>query len=284
MAPAQHSLTVRGRRLARELRSRREDAGMTLDQAAAALGWNRFKLGRIEAGRTRATAADVGRILDLYGTEDSVHAVLVQLARDAGRRGWWTAYSGVFTGGYVALENEASEIRTYHVQLVPGLLQTEDYARAVISAGVPDDPEEANKRLHARMARKTLLSRPDAPSLRAVLSESTLRQLIGGPRVMHDQLIELDRVTQRANVAIRVLPFRVGARAGVEGSFVILGYADPLDPDIGYSEGIYGNVYIEGADHVARCNAEFDAIWNAALNEEESKTFIAAIAAELQIP
>ncbi|XVQ10889.1 helix-turn-helix domain-containing protein [Spirillospora sp. CA-255316] len=281
MAPLQHSLTARGRRLARELRAHRERAGMTLDQAAAALGWNRFKLGRIEAGKTRATAADVGRILDLYGTEDSVHAALVQLARDAGRRGWWTAYSGVFTGGYVSLEDEASEIRTYHVQLVPGLLQTEDYARTVISAGVPDDPDEVNKRLHARMARKTLLSRPDAPQLRAVLAESALRQLIGGPQVMHDQLTDLNRAAQRPNVDIRALPYTVGARAGVEGSFVILSYTDPLDPDIAYSEGIYGNVYIEGADHVARCNAEFNTIWNAALGEEQSAALITAIAAEL---
>jgi DNA-binding XRE family transcriptional regulator len=281
MAPVPHSLTARGRRLARELRAHRERAEMTLDQAAAALGWNRFKIGRIEAGKTRATAADVGRILDLYGTEDAVHAALVQLARDAGRRGWWTAYSGVFTGGYVSLEDEASEIRTYHVQLVPGLLQTEDYARAIISAGVPNAPDEVNKRLHARMARRTLLSRPDAPMLKAVLAESALRQLIGGPQVMRDQLIELTRVAQRPNVDLRALPYAVGARAGVEGSFVILGYSDPMDPDIGYSEGIYGNVYIEGADHVVRCNAAFEAIWDAALNEGQSAAFITAIAEDL---
>ncbi|MFB4316339.1 helix-turn-helix domain-containing protein [Actinomadura sp. 21ATH] len=281
MASLQHSLTARGRRLARELRAHRESAGMTLDQAAAALGWNRFKLGRIESGKTRATAADVGRILDLYGTEDSVQAALLQLAREAGRRGWWTAYSGVFTGGYVSLEDEAAEIRTYHVQLIPGLLQTEDYARAVISAGTPGDPDEVNKRLHARMARKTLLSRPDPPRLKAVLAESALRQLIGGPQVMQGQLTELGRAAQRPNVEIRALPYTVGARAGVEGSFVILRYLDPLDLDIAYSEGIYGNVYIEGADHVARCNAEFDDIWDAALDEEQSTALITAIAAEL---
>ncbi|MFF0521409.1 helix-turn-helix domain-containing protein [Actinomadura nitritigenes] len=281
MAPQSHSLTARGRRLARELRAHRERSGMTLEQAAAALGWSRFKLGRIEAGKTRATAADVGRILDLYGSDESVHAALVQLARDAGRRGWWSAYSGVLTGGYVSLEDEAAEIRTYHVQLIPGLLQTEDYARAVISAGVPDDPDEVNKRLHARMARKTLLGRPDAPRLKTVLAESALRQLIGGPLVMRHQLTELGRVAQGANVDIRVLPYTVGARAGVEGSFVILSYEDPLDLDIGYSEGIYGNVYIEGADHVARCHAEFENIWRAALDEDQSAAFVAAIAAEL---
>lgn len=187
----------------------------------------------------------------------------------------------MFTGGYVSLEDEASEIRTYHVQLIPGLLQTEDYARAIISAGVPDDPDEVNKRLHARMARKTLLSRPDAPRLQAVLAESALRQLIGGPQVMRDQLTELNRVAQRPNVEVRALPYTVGAHAGAEGSFVILGYADPLDPDIGYSEGIYGNVYIEGAEHVARCNAAFDVIWDAALGEEHSSALITAIATDL---
>jgi hypothetical protein len=254
---------------------------MTLDQAAAALGWNRFKLGRIEAGKTKAAPGDVERILDLYGVEASTHALLIQLARDAGRRGWWTSYSDIFTGDYVALEDEASEIRTYHVQLMPGLLQTEDYARAVISAGVPDDANEVNKRLRARMARKTLLSRPDAPRLRAVLAESALRQLVGGGRVMRDQLNELNRVAQRHNVNVRALPYAVGADAGVEGSFVILGYADPLDPDIGYAEGIYGNVYIEGAEHLTRCNVAFDRIWEAALPEEQSATLITSIAAKL---
>jgi hypothetical protein len=254
---------------------------MTLDQVAAGLGWNRFKLGRIEAGKTKAVPAEVGRILDLYGVEPSTHAALVQLARDAGRRGWWTGYSGVFTGGYVGLEDEASEIHTYHVQLMPGLLQTEDYARAVISAGIPEDPAAVDKRLRARMARKVLLTRPEAPQLKAVLAESALRQLIGGATVMRDQLNELIRVGSRPNVTIRTLPYTIGARAGVEGSFVILGYGDPLDPDIAYSEGVYGNVYIEGVEHVARCNVAFDRIWDASLDQDESANFIASIATEL---
>ncbi|MBA9001571.1 hypothetical protein HNR21_000453 [Actinomadura cellulosilytica] len=253
---------------------------MTIEQAAACLGWNRFKLSRIEAGKTRATPADVARILDLYGVDPETHAALVQLARDAGRRGWWTGYSGVFTGGYVALEDEASEIRTYHVQLIPGLLQTEDYARAVISAGIPDDPAEVDKRLQARMARKTLLTRPNAPTLKTVLAEPALRQLVGGKSVMRDQLYELRRIARRPNVTIRVLPYTVGAEAGVDGSFVILGYSDPLDPDIAYSEGIYGHIYLESAEHVARCRVAFDRIWEAALDEDESLKFIADIATE----
>jgi hypothetical protein len=281
MTPVRHSLTVRGRRLARELRASRERTGLTLEQASAALGWNRFKLGRIEAGRTRVAPAEVTRILDLYGVDSSVHAGLVQLARDASRRGWWTSYSGIFAGGYVGLEDEASQIRTYHVQLMPGLLQTEDYARAVISAGVPDDGDEAEKRVRARMARRTLLSRPDAPQLHAVLAESALRQLVGGHTVMRDQLEELLRAAKRPNVTVRVLPYKAGARAGVEGSFVILSYDDDLDPDIGYSEGVYGNVFIEGAEQVAGCRLEFDRIWGAALDEAASERFIADIVSEL---
>lgn len=281
MTPIRHSLTVRGRRLARELRARREHANLTLEQAAAALGWNRFKLGRMEAGKTRVSPADASRILDVYGVETSVRASLVQLARDASRRGWWTSYSDIFSGGYVGLEDEASEIRTYEVQLVPGLLQTEDYARALISAGVPNDREEANKRLRARMARKTLLGRPDAPHLYAVLAESALRQLVGGPMIMKDQLEELIKVAGRSNITIRALPFTVGARAGVDGPFVILSYPDDLDPDIGYSEGMYGDVFIEGVEQVARCRLMFDRIWDAALDEKSSERFIADIASEL---
>lgn len=280
MPPVRHSLTVRGRRLARELRATREHADLTLEQASAALGWNRFKLGRIEGGKTRVSTTDVARILDVYGIDPSVHASLVQLARDASRRGWWNNFSGIYSGGYVGLEDEASEIRTYHVQLVPGLLQTEDYARAVISAGVPDDQDEVNKRLHARMARKTLLSRPDAPSLNAVLAESALRQRIGGAAVMKDQLAELLKAAGRPNVTVRVLPFYAGARAGIEGSFVVLSFEDDLDPDIGYSEGIYGNVFIEGIEQVSRCRVEFDRIWEAALSEDASERFIADIASK----
>lgn len=281
MTPVRHSLTVRGRRLARELRACRERTGLTLEQASAALGWNRFKLGRIEAGRTRVAPADVTRVLDVYGVDSSVHASLVHLAREASRRGWWTNYSGIFSGGYVGLEDEASEIRTYHVQVLPGLLQSEAYARAVISVGVPDDQDELNKRLQARMARKTLLGRPNAPHLYAVLAESALRQLIGGRAVMRDQLEELLRASKRPNVTLRTLPYDVGARTGIGGSFVILGYPDDLDPDIGYSEGVYGNVFIEGAEEVARCRLEFARIWDAALDETGSERFIADIASEL---
>lgn len=281
MASPDRSLSVRGRRLARELRAHRQTTGMTIDQAAAALGWNRFKLGRIEAGKTGATPTEVGHILDLYGVDASVRAVLVELAREANKRGWWTSYSGVFTGGYVGLEDEASEIRTYHVQLVPGLLQTEEYARAVISAGVPGNPAEVEKRLRGRMARKVLLTRPDAPQLTTVLAESALRQLVGGSTVMREQLHELTKAAHRPNVTVRVLPSSVGARAGVEGSFVILGYASENDPDIGYSEGIYGNIYLEGAEHVARCRLAFERICDAALDQDESARFITDVAGEL---
>lgn len=280
MPPVRHSLTVRGRRLARELRATREHTGLTLEQASAALGWNRFKLGRIEAGKTRVSSPDVARILDVYGIDPSVHASIVQLARDASRRGWWSSYSGIFVGGFVGLEDEASEIRTYQVQLIPGLLQTEEYARAVISAGVPGDPDEVEKRLRARMARKTLLSRPDAPTLKAVLAEPALRQRVGGGAVMRDQLAELIKAAGRPNVTVRILPQVVGARAGIEGPFVILNFEDELDPDIGYAEGMYGNIFIEGIEQVARCTVEFDRIWEAALGEEASERLIADIASK----
>src|SRR3954452_17210747 len=172
----QHSLSVRGRRLARELRALRDRADLTLEQAAAGMGWNRFKGARLETGKTRATPGDVGELLNLYGVDSAVRASMIQLAREAGQRGWWTSYSDVFTGSYVGLEDEASSIWTYHVQLLPGLLQSEDYARVSISAGLPDDPEAVERRLRARMARKTLLSRPGAAELITVLAESTLRQ------------------------------------------------------------------------------------------------------------
>src|SRR6266702_2588840 len=201
--------TIRARRLGQRLRDLRERAGLGPDEAAGRLGWSRPKLVRFEIGTAVPRPADVAAICDLYGAASDERALLVQLASDAGKRGWWTAYGDVFTGSYVADEAVASRIRMWEPQLVAGLLQIEQYAWAVMEAGRPGDPEDIQRRVMARMARCTLLSKPGAPTLTAIMDEAVLRRPIGGPAVMREQLEELLRPT--SNVTVRVVPFTVGA-------------------------------------------------------------------------
>ncbi|MEU9831204.1 helix-turn-helix transcriptional regulator [Streptosporangium sp. NPDC048047] len=282
MSPFQ-SPTVRLRRLARELRTMRERSGLKPEEVAARLGWSRSKVSRIETGRTRASSADVADICDLYGADSPVRAGLIQLAKDVRQRGWWAAYADVFTGSYIGLEDEAVLIRQWEVQLVPGLLQTEDYARAVISAGRPEphDTGDVQRRVMARMARRTLLSRSDAPQLHTVLDEGVIRRPIGGWEAMCGQLDALQAAARRPNVTIRVLPYSAGAHAGLEGAFTILSFAEDIDPDVAYVEGTAGDVYVESSEHVDRYKMAFARICDAALPPEDSARLITEVKGRL---
>ncbi|MEV0344608.1 helix-turn-helix transcriptional regulator [Nonomuraea sp. NPDC050680] len=267
-----YSPTVRLRRLSRELRRMREEKGLTPEAAAAQLGWSRSKVSRIETGRTMASRSDVSAICDLYGANSTDRAGLIQLASEVRQRGWWTAYADVFTGSYIGLEDEAALIRQWEVQLIPGLLQTEDYSRTVIAMHRPED--DAQRRVMARMARRTLLSQPTAPNLNAILDEAVLRRPIGGRRVMHEQLEALLIAARRTNVTIQVLPYRAGEHAGLEGAFTILSFSDENDPNVVYVEGTAGDIYVESTEQVERCTLIFERIRGAALSPEDSLRLI----------
>jgi hypothetical protein len=219
-----------------------------------------------------ASAKDVASVCDLYGVGFDVRAGLIQLAKDVRQRGWWTAYADVFTGSYIGLEDEAHLIRQWEAQLVPGLLQTEDYARTVISTLRPGD--DVQRRVMARMARRTLLSRPDAPELSAVLDEAVLRRPVGGPQVMYEQLEALLIASRRPNVTIHVLPYEAGAHAGLEGAFTLLSFAEEIDPDVAYVEGTAGDIYVESTEQVDRCKLIFERIQKAALPSDDSLQMI----------
>jgi transcriptional regulator with XRE-family HTH domain len=196
MTPAK-SLPVRARRLTSELRRLREAAGLSVEQAAAQLGWSYSKLNRFELGRAIPEPKVVAQILRLYGIEGERHESLVQLARDAHERGWWETL-GVFTGNYVGLEDEASHLRLWRPLLIPGLLQIEDYSRALIEDWLAsNNPAEVEKRVRARIARQTLLSRPNAPQFHAIIGEAALRQEVGGKDVMREQLRKVLDVTEK---------------------------------------------------------------------------------------
>jgi transcriptional regulator with XRE-family HTH domain len=275
---------VRGRKVASELRRLREQAGLSADQAASRLGegWSRYKVIRIETAKTKPTLTGITAMLDLYGVDSGTRAALMELAKNAWRRGWWTDYSDVFRGAYVALEDDASRIDEWSPQVIPGLLQTDEYAREVIRAGWPGDEAGVNRRVQARMARKALLGRqePPAPQLNAVLDEAVLRRPLGGPDVMRGQLHALLDAARRPNVDIRVLPFDAGTHAGLDGPFIILGFPDEIASDVIYVGTKIGEGWAESAEAVRRISIDFDALQAAALFPDETAEHIAAIIKE----
>jgi transcriptional regulator with XRE-family HTH domain len=273
--------TVRGRRLMRELTRLRHAQGMSLDTAALQLGFSKSKLYRIENGRARITLDDLNDMLDLYSAGCPQREALIQLCRDARRRGWWTAYSDAFSGSYIGLESEASLIKV-NAHLVPGFLQTPDYARAMIGATGPWlDAASIDRRVTARTARQqALLDRPEPPRIHVVIDEAVLRRIVAGPGAMADQIAALAAAAERPNLIIQVLPFIAGAAGGLDSEFVILHFPDPADPPVVYLEGPMGDIYLESADEIDRCNLAWTSLVSQAASPVDSMTMIAALAAK----
>jgi hypothetical protein len=276
----EYSPTVRGRRLIRELeRLRHDSGGLSMEAAAKQLGWSVSKLYRLENGRSKISTDDLVDMLDLYGVRSPRREALVQLGRDARRRGWWTAYTDIFTGSYIAMEAEASSIRV-NAHVIPGLFQTPGYAHAVITGTRPSvGPEEAERRVAARTARQdALFSRTQQPEIRVILDEAVLHRQVGGPAVMAQQLEALAETATWPQVTLQVLPYTAGANAGMDGHFVILAFEAAEDPPIAYVEGLMGDVYIEAAEEVDRFNLAWSLLTAQALDPAESAATIRALA------
>ena len=274
---ADHIPTVRQRRLAQALRELRHEAGLTQDAVAARMGWHTSKLFRLENARSpRVDWLDVKELMDLYGVRSPHREAFIQLAKDARMMGWWTPYRDVFTGSYVALEDESSAMRLYCPELVPGLLQTEAYARAVIRAVRPGyDDESVERRVTARLTRqKVLLGRASPPDLVVVLNEAVLRRLVGDRYVMAAQLEALQAAARQRRVALQVLPFSAGAHASLEGGFVLIQFPGETDPDVVYVEGIMGDLYLESVEEVKRYQSAFERIQAVALSPQETLTLV----------
>jgi transcriptional regulator with XRE-family HTH domain len=282
----EHSPTVRRRRLASELRSLREAAHLTCEEVAEHLECSASKISRVETGRVSVSPRDVRDMLSLYGVDPQRLDSLVQLARESRQKGWWHAYSDTIQprfATYVGLEDAASEIRTYEVNLVPGLLQTEDYARSVISAGnLTGSLEDVERRVALRMARQPmLLSGRNPPQLWAVLDEAVLHRTVGGPGLMRLQLDHLVEVASRPNVAVQVIPYSAGAHPGMGKPFVILSFPERADPDVVYLEDLTSTLYLEDVDEVDRYNVLFNHLRATALSFEESAALMTSVAKEL---
>ncbi len=248
--------TVRRMLVGAQLRRLRTDRGISREQAGEAIRASEWKIHRLENGQVSFKERDIVDLLRLYGVTDPGEvAALVTMAREANEPGWWQHYSDVLPQwfrAYVDLESATTLIRTYQGQLIPGLLQTEDYVRAVIGGALEESPEEAERRVALRVARQTLLTRPGAPGLWAVVDEAALRRPVGGPKVMRAQLEWLIDATKLPNVTLQILPFGAGAHPAMVGAFSILRFPDQELPDIVYLEHLTNALYLDKREDVER--------------------------------
>ena len=220
-------------------------------------------------------------MLDIYGVSDTVKNELVQIAREAKQKGWWHPFSTVLNGAYVGLEAAARSIRTYEQQVVPGLLQSEEYAIAMIRAArLGDTSEEIEQRVHVRMARQSLLTQDDPIDLRVVLDEAVLSRPVGGDEVMRDQLLRLIEAARLPNVTIQILPFAAGPHAGMDGTFAILEFEEDEDADVVFAENATGGLFLEKAEELHKYDSVFETIRATALDPGESIEMIGMLVEE----
>jgi hypothetical protein len=284
--------TVPRRQLGRYLRDLRNRSRLTVRTAAAQLEWSETKIWRIETGQTALRSLDVETMCRVYGAPTDATEALTALAKESKARGWWHAYADTISDDfhvYFGLEAAATHFSWYQCELIPGLLQTEDYARTVFridNAGVDD--REIERRIDLRMARQAVLTRITAtPTFDFVLNEAVLRRPVGGTAVMVRQLERLVDANDLPNVSIRVVPFSVGLHHGaVAGPFVILRFpvnsnGQESEPPTVYAENLTGAVYLDKPNEIERYAKAFANMCTVALDETASSELISQAATEL---
>ncbi|HET9082476.1 MAG TPA: helix-turn-helix transcriptional regulator [Trebonia sp.] len=248
-SPRQAGPTVQRLVLGGHLRRLREQAGMTTERAAASIRGSHSKISRMEHGRVGFKERDIADLLTLYGiVEGPEREALLKLAGEANTPGWWQAYGDIlphWLEPYFGLEAAASFIREFELQFVPGILQTEDYAKAVIRLGNLPSEEEVIRRAKARISRQEILRRDNPPKIWAVMDEGALRRCIGGPEVMKAQLRHLIDMCELPNVTLQILPFSAGAHRAMGGPFTILRYSEPDLRDVVYIEQLTSALYLD---------------------------------------
>jgi len=253
--PAAGGPTVLRILLGAQLRRLREGQRISVEDAGKSIRASHSKISRLETGRVGFKDRDIADLLTLYGvTDEEDREALRALARQANAPGWWHDYSDVLPSwfeAYVGLEEVATQIRAYEVQFVPGLLQTEEYARAVTILGHDAaSAREIDRRVRLRMARQAVLDRPDPPNVWAVIDEAVLRRPAGGASAMEGQLKHLADLALRPNVTIQIIPFRVGGHSAAGGPFSILRFAEPDLPDVVYLEQLTSALYLDKPEAV----------------------------------
>jgi transcriptional regulator with XRE-family HTH domain len=281
--PRQRSTpTVRHRRLAAELRRLRESAGLTQEDVSERTGKDRSTLYRLENAQQRPQRSTLIQLLDLYGTGPQQRADLLALLREASQRGWMQPHRSDLPeiySDYISFESEARSVSNYESLFIPGLLQTEDYTRAVIRGILPHaSTAQVDSRVTARMERQALLTADNPPQLWAIMDEAAARRIVGGPAVMREQLARLRDMAALPNVTVQVIPYDAGAHPGMPGSFIVLEFPDPADQSLVYIDSMAGDLFLEDDMEIRRYILMFEHLRAAALRPDESVTLLAAIA------
>ncbi|MGZ4433654.1 MAG: helix-turn-helix domain-containing protein [Trebonia sp.] len=278
---------VQRRRLRTELKKARQTSGLTQDQVAGEMDWSLSKIIRIEAGSSGISANDLKALLQLYGVKDPGQVdSLVALARAARERSWWSAYRDVAPQSLLQLieyESEAHAVRQFETLFIPGILQTEDYARAVLQNHYDEGPgsEQLRALVELRTRREDLFDAENGPSFHFVLDEAVVHRLVVGPSVMRRQLRRLIEVANRPNITIEIVPFSAGLHPGMKGPFEIIEFADPPVSDIVYLEGPRVDIISDDPEEILKYREAFERLVKASLGPRDSLTLIARIADEM---
>lgn len=276
--------TVRLRRLAAELRSLRATSGLTRETVVERTGINAATLYRIEHGRVRPQTRTLRTLLDLYGVDQEQQAELVALLRDARQRGWLHAFQSELPEHYttyIGFEGEARSAWNYESILVPGLLQIEDYARAIVRGGLPNaSREEVERRVDVRMERQAVLRNDNPLNLWAILDEAALWRQVGGRAVMQAQLCYLIEVSELPNVIVQVIPFDVGAHPGMPGSFMVMQFDEAAIPDVIYLDSMAGELFLEEENDIRRYKLVFEHLRAVATSPEATRSLVISLITE----
>jgi len=273
--------TVRRRRLGQELRRLRELKGMTAEAVAERLLVSQSKISRLENGRRSISQRDVRDLCGVYEVED--HRIvdsLMQMAKESRQQGWWHAFGDIPYSVYIGLETDAASVRNYESLLVPGLLQTREYAEAVLDGMEPEaTPADNAKRVEVRMKRQERINDPLTP-LRfwAVVDESALRRIVGNRRIMREQLERLIDLSREPHVTVQVLPFTVGAHPGMVGTFSLLEFSDAADSSVVYLEGVTSDLYLEKHTEVQHYSVMYEHLRAQAHNPDQTRQFMLELA------
>lgn len=278
--PDRQSPTLRRRRLAQELRRLREEAELKSAEVANRLEWAPSKLTRMERNEgKRYDVNDIALLCEIYGTDERLRDHLKQLARDGRKKGWWDPYHAWLSeelSNYIGLEAEAASVLAFEPLIVPGLLQTPDYARAIVGGGLATSSgEQVDAKVEIRMRRQQALR--DDPALRvvAVMDEAALHRRVGSDEIMRAQFEHLRQLGRLSNVTLHVIPFDAGMHAGVSGSFNILQFPEPTDLDAVYVDLLAGQMFIEEPEEVDTYHEAFLSLVGQAVSPSVTLTMLA---------
>ncbi|UGQ15433.1 helix-turn-helix domain-containing protein [Yinghuangia sp. ASG 101] len=277
--------TARLRRLARTLRGLRNERGLTREEVAARTSVNEATLYRLETAKGRPQRRTLLTLLDTYDVDSDKREAILALSTQAAEQGWLRPYHADLRDeyvGYISFEIEARSVRNYESLVVPGLLQTERYAQAAIRGVLPTaTATKVDQRVLARMERQTSFTNDPPLELWAIVDEAALRRLVGGPDVMIEQLNHLAEMSTRPYVTLQVIPYTAGSHSGMHGSFVLMDFPDPDDPELVYIESMAGDLFLETDEDIRRYNQIFDHLRAVALSPGNSANLITAVAREI---